>query len=62
MKYILPILFVILFITGCSTQHEDDNNQYLSDEIELSEDLKAEEMLKRDKERYDSMVNVILNQ
>jgi uncharacterized membrane protein len=61
MKYILPILFFIIIITtSCSTQNEKDNDQNLSEEIELSEDLKAEEMLKRDKERYDSMKNAQL--
>jgi len=59
MKYILPILFFII-ITSCSTQNEKDHDQNLSEEIELSEDLKAEEMLKRDKERYDSMKNAQL--
>ena len=61
MKYILPILFFII-TTSCSTQNEKDNDQNLSEEIELSEDLKAEEMLQRDKERYDSMKNAQLNQ
>jgi hypothetical protein len=60
MKYILPILFII--ITSCSTKNEDDNDQNLSEEIELSEDLKADEMLKRDTERYDSMKKAQLNQ
>ena len=63
MKYILPILFFIIIITtSCFTQNEKDNDKNLSEEIELSEDLKAEEMLKRDKERYDSMKNAQLNQ
>ena len=61
MKYILPILiFIIIITTSCSTQNEKDNDKNLSEEIELSEDLKAEEMLKRDKERYDSMKNAQL--
>ena len=62
MKYIIPIFFIIIITTSCSTQNEKDNDQNLSEEIELSEDLKAEEMLKRDKERYDSMKNAQLNQ
>jgi PBP1b-binding outer membrane lipoprotein LpoB len=61
MKYILPILFVILIITSCSTKNKEDSNQNISEEIELSENLKAENMLKRDKERYDSMKNAILD-
>ena len=60
MKYIIPIFFIIIIITSCSTQNEKDNDKNLSEEIELSEDLKAEEMLKRDKERYDSMKNAQL--
>jgi uncharacterized membrane protein len=60
MKYIIPIFFIIIITTSCSTQNEKDNDQNLSEEIELSEDLKAEEMLKRDKERYDSMKNAQL--
>jgi|SouAtlMetagenome_1021521.scaffolds.fasta_scaffold109122_3 uncharacterized membrane protein len=62
MKYIIPIFFIIIITTSCSTQNEKDNDQNLSEEIELSEDLKAEEMLQRDKERYDSMKNAQLNQ
>ena len=63
MKYILPILFFIIIITtSCSTQNEKDNDQNLSEEIELSENLKAVEMIKRDKERYDSMKKTQLNQ
>ncbi|MFT5347523.1 MAG: PBP1b-binding outer membrane lipoprotein LpoB [Bacteroidia bacterium] len=62
MKYILPILFIILIITSCSTKNQDDNDQNISEEVELSEDLKADEMLKRDKERYDSMKQAQLNQ
>ena len=62
MKYIIPIFFIIIITTSCSTQNEKDNDQNISEEIELSEDLKAEEMLKRDKERYDSMKNAQLNQ
>ena len=62
MKYIIPIFFIIIITTSCSTQNEKDNDKNLSEEIELSEDLKAEEMLKRDKERYDSMKNAQLNQ
>jgi PBP1b-binding outer membrane lipoprotein LpoB len=61
MKYILPILFVILIITSCSTKNKEDSNQNISEEIELSENLKAENMLKRDKEKYDSMKNAILD-
>ena len=61
MKYIIPIFFIIIITTSCSTQNEKDNDQNLSEEIELSEDLKAEEMLQRDKERYDSMKNAQLN-
>ena len=60
MKYIIPIFFIIIITTSCSTQNEKDNDQNISEEIELSEDLKAEEMLKRDKERYDSMKNAQL--
>ena len=60
MKHILPILFIILIISGCSNNIEDNNDQNINKEIELSEDLKAEEMLKRDKERYDSMKNAQL--
>ncbi|MEJ6785984.1 MAG: hypothetical protein QNL19_01015 [Bacteroidota bacterium] len=60
MKYIIPIFFIIIITTSCSTQNEKDNDKNLSEEIELSEDLKAEEMLKRDKERYDSMKNAQL--
>ena len=52
MKYILLILIII---TGCSTKNIDDNDQNINDETELSDDLKAREMIKRDKERYDSM-------
>ena len=62
MKYIIPIFFIIIITTSCSTQNEKDNDQNISEEIELSEDLKAEEMLKRDKERYDSMKKTQLNQ
>ena len=62
MKYIIPIFFIIIITTSCSTQNEKDNDQNLSEEIELSEDLKAEEMLQRDKERYDSMKNAQLSQ
>ena len=62
MKYIIPIFFIIIITTSCSTQNEKDNDQNISEEIELSEDLKAEEMLKRDKERYDSMKQAQLNQ
>jgi len=62
MKYIIPIFFIIIITTSCSTQNEKDNDQNLSEEIELSEDLKAEEMLQRDKKRYDSMKNAQLNQ
>ena len=62
MKYIIPIFFIIIITTSCSTQNEKDNDQNISEEIELSEDLKAEEMLQRDKERYDSMKNAQLNQ
>ena len=62
MKYIIPIFFIIIIITSCSTQNEKDNDKNLSEEIELSEDLKAEEMLQRDKKRYDSMKNAQLNQ
>ena len=62
MKHILPILFIILIISGCSNNIEDNNDQNINKEIELSEDLKAEEMLKRDKERYDSMKQAQLNQ
>jgi len=60
MKHILPILFIIT--TSCSTKNQDDNDQNLSEEIELSENLKAVEMIKRDKERYDSMKKTQLNQ
>ena len=60
MKYIIPIFFIIIITTSCSTQNEKDNDKNLSEEIELSEDLKAQEMLKRDKERYDSMKNAQL--
>ena len=60
MKYIIPIFFIIIITTSCSTQNEKDNDQNISEEIELSEDLKAEEMLQRDKERYDSMKNAQL--
>ena len=62
MKYIIPIFFIIIITTSCSTQNEKDNDKNLSEEIELSEDLKAEEMLQRYKERYDSMKNAQLNQ
>ena len=58
MKYILLILVIIIITTSCSTKEGNDQN--LSEEVELSEDLKAEEMLKRDKERYDSMKNAQL--
>ena len=62
MKYIIPIFFIIIIITSCSTQNEKDNDKNLSEEIELSENLKAVEMIKRDKERYDSMKKTQLNQ
>jgi|TARA_B110000967_G_scaffold68915_1_gene71265 hypothetical protein len=52
MKYILLILIII---TGCSPKNIDDNDQNINDETELSDDLKAREMIKRDNERYDSM-------
>ncbi|MFB1013291.1 MAG: hypothetical protein QMC68_06030 [Bacteroidia bacterium] len=52
MKYILLILIII---TGCSPKNIDDNYQNINDETELSDDLKAREMIKRDNERYDSM-------
>ena len=60
MKHILPILFIIT--ASCSTKNQDDNDQNLSEEIELSENLKAVEMINRDKERYDSMKKTQLNQ
>jgi PBP1b-binding outer membrane lipoprotein LpoB len=62
MKHTLTILLAIIIITGCSTEHKEDNTKNVSEETELTDDLKAEDMLKRDKERYDSMKNAILNQ
>ncbi len=59
MKYIASILFTILII-GCSTKSGNDKN--INEELELSEDLKADNMLKRDNERYDSMKNALLLQ
>jgi hypothetical protein len=59
MKYILLILIII---TGCSPKNIDNNDQKINDETELSDDLKARKMIKRDKERYDSMKNAQLNQ
>lgn len=59
MKY---ILLIITILTLACTSENKNAGESLNEEMEANENSKADEMLKRDKERYDSMKNAILQQ
>jgi len=57
---ILTFFFFILLIAACATSSDNDNEVETTEAQDIEQDTQVDSMLKRDKERLDSMERVLL--
>ena len=57
---ILTFFFFILLIAACATSSDNKNEVETTEAQDIEQDIQVDSMLKRDKERLDSMERVLL--